>query len=427
MLRRLILLIVAGSCLAQDSTIRVDVRQVLVPVVVTDKKGHHVGGLRASDFKIFEDGIEQQIASFSSDTTNSVDDIAALSKPASAAAPRHTYVICIDTLHASSSSAAHIRQALENLFEKEKATASQNDSQYVLIGIGRQLQVFEAATTSPIAVLLKLRSAAFQAAMSGLDATALTAQLQNIGRRIDEFCRRCTCGSRSGRCDSEIDSLKQNIDAEAQRWIAPTNALLEQFKAVVEQLSRLPTARTLILFSDGFNTDPKREFYSAVSTYLPQFKLADSKEVAPLLRDALEIASGRNVIIDAIDSRSAAPPSISSIGSMDSGPATDMLGTNRPARNTAPQATPIATTKPITLEPSASMEQLAQTTGGLYFREGGDLLKQFRTALTDGREYYLLAYVPKNDTRDGRFRSITVEVRNKKLNIRAKSGYWAAQ
>ena len=92
---------------------------------------------------------------------------------------------------------------------------------------------------------------------------------------------RCTRGPPTN-CDAEIDTLKQSIDAEADRWTAPTNALLEQFKNVVEELAKLPTGRTLILVSDGFNIDPKREFYRVVSTYLPnspQFKLDDAKHI----------------------------------------------------------------------------------------------------------------------------------------------------
>jgi len=54
------------------------------------------------------------------------------------------------------------------------------------------------------------------------------------------------------------------------------------------------------------------------------------------------------------------------------------------------------------------------------------MLKQFRSALADGREYYVLAYRPKNSAQDGKFRSITVEANDKKLSVRAKSGYWAA-
>ena len=42
------------------------------------------------------------------------------------------------------------------------------------------------------------------------------------------------------------------------------------------------------------------------------------------------------------------------------------------------------------------MDQLARATGGVYYHEGADMLKEFRSALADGREFYVLAYVPKN-------------------------------
>ncbi len=444
MRRRLILLITSWSLFAQDTTIRVDVQQVLVPVVVTDKKGHYTAGLHASDFRIFEDGVQQEIAAFSSDTAGAVDDIGALSKPssggvapaqgASQAGPRHTFVICIDTLHASTANAARTREALESLFEKEKPAGAQ----YVLIGIGRQLQVLQPATTNPLAILLKIRGAAFQSAMAGIDASAMAAQLQNIRSRMDEFCKRCACGTRSshGNCDSEIDTLKQSVDGEADRWTAPTMGLREQFKSVVEELAKLPTGRTLILVSDGFNIDPKREFYAAVLAYLPnrpQFKLEESKDVDPGLRDAVKVASERNVTIYTVDSRGGSAPSLASIGAMDagsgSGATSGDLGPrnqNPPVRAGSLQNAAGTQTNPFASAESATMEQLARATGGVYFHDGSDMLKQFRSALADGREYYVLAYRPKNSAQDGKFRSITVETTDKKLNIRAKSGYWAA-
>jgi VWFA-related protein len=388
-----------------------------------------VGGLKSSDFKIFEDGIEQDLAYFSSDSAASVDDVSTLAKAPARTGPRHSFVICIDALHTSAASIARIRGALENLFEKEKSS----DSQYVLISIGRQLQVLQPATMNPLAILMKLRSSAFQSSMGGMDASALAAQLQNIRSRMDAFCQRCACGARSSRgaCESEIDTLKQSIDAEAERWTAPTIALADQFKKVVEELAKLPTGRTLILVSDGFDTDPKREFYATVSAYLPnspQFKGSDS----PSMNEVLKTATDRNVMIHAIDSRGSSA-SLTSSSSMDaSAPAGtsggSILGTTRPA---TPARTDSLRTGPAprspTLEESASMRRLAQATGGIYLHDPSDLLKDFRRAFAEGRQYYLLAYVPKNKTRDGSFRSITVETTDKKLSIRAKPGYWAAQ
>jgi Ca-activated chloride channel homolog len=59
----------AGAVIrAQDSgqrpIFRVKVDMVVLSFQVTDNKGHYVNGLKPTDFKIFEDGIQQQIATF---------------------------------------------------------------------------------------------------------------------------------------------------------------------------------------------------------------------------------------------------------------------------------------------------------------------------------------------------------------------------
>jgi VWFA-related protein len=450
-MRFFFLLVSAGLFAQQPSTapaaaepvIRLDVQQVLVPVLVTDKKGHHASGLRASDFRILEDGAPQEIASFATDTAGAVDDVSALAKPTTDTAttvpgrtgPRRTYVICIDTLHASLANAARVREALEQLFHDEKGT----DAQYVLIGIGRQLQVLQTATANPLAVLLKIRGAGFQAAMGGPDAAALAAQLNNLNTRMEEFCRRCSCGVRSNQrsCDSEIENLKQSVDSEAERWTALSNGMAAQFKSVVEELAKLPTGRTLMLVSGGFNLNPAREFYRAVAAWLPaspQFRVQDTKDIEPRIQDALKIAAERNVTIYGIDSRGSAGPTLSGGGSMDasgSGGGRETQSVIRPSgtpiRSATLQSAPGQSSSVLPLAGSTTMEQLANATGGVYFHDGKDLLKQFRGALADGREYYMLAYVPKNAAADGRFRRITVEVAGKNLNVRAKAGYWAAR
>ena len=437
-----LLLLIAGCSLfaQQDPTIRLDIQQVLVPVIVTDKKGHHVSGLHASDFQIFEDGVPQPIASFSSDTAGAVDDIVALAKSGTTppSGPRRTFVICVDTLHTAPANAARMREALQNLFEKEKP----GDAQYVLIAVGRQMQVLQAATTNPLALLIKLRGPGFQSSMGGLDASALSAELQNLRSRMDEFCKRCACGTRASRatCDSEIDTLKQSVDSVADRWTEPTNGMLEQFTNVVGELAKLPTGRTLILVSDGFNVNPKREFYAAVSAYLPnrpQFRLEETKGPEPALRDALKVAAERNVTIYTIDSRGGATANLASIGPMDAGASAggglSGIGTNRNASAGAPslrsgsiQSAPNPQANSFAADAdSVTMEELAHATGGVYFHEGGDMLKQLRSALADGREYYVLTYTPRNTAQDGKFRRITVETTGRNLNIRAKEGYWA--
>ena len=50
---------------SSPETFKVETRVVLVDAVVTDKKGNYIRGLAAPDFKIWEDGKEQPVSSFS--------------------------------------------------------------------------------------------------------------------------------------------------------------------------------------------------------------------------------------------------------------------------------------------------------------------------------------------------------------------------
>lgn len=72
-----------------------------------------------------------------------------------------------------------------------------------------------------------------------------------------------------------------------------------------------------------------------------------------------------------------------------------------------------------------ALARLARETGGLFFENNNDLLKGIQRAFADGRDYYVLAYIPTNNAFDGKFRKIKVTVKGKKLMITAKSGYWA--
>ena len=51
-------------------TIKVETRVVLVDTVVTDKKGHYIQDLTANNFKVWEDGKEQAVTSFTREDSN---------------------------------------------------------------------------------------------------------------------------------------------------------------------------------------------------------------------------------------------------------------------------------------------------------------------------------------------------------------------
>src|SRR5262249_32620587 len=55
----------APTAVPEGDVVKVDTNLVTIPVSVYDHNGLYISGLRQDDFKIFEDGKEQQIAYFS--------------------------------------------------------------------------------------------------------------------------------------------------------------------------------------------------------------------------------------------------------------------------------------------------------------------------------------------------------------------------
>jgi VWFA-related protein len=305
-----------------------------------------------------------------------------------------------------------------------------------LVALGRQLRVLQTATNNPAVVLSRLRSPTFQPALGGGDAAAFNSELGELKNRMYDFCRRCAaCTTHpSGACDGDVQNLKAGLDAQAERWASLTSELLAQLKSVVRELAKLPTGRTLILVSDGFSLQPAREFYGVAASFLPgdtRFKMPGPRNLEPSLQEVMKAAVERNVRVYAVDSRGVAQSSLTGNGSMDAGAPSDR--TPQSVIRRTPSSNRGGTllsdmdreASSVAFENGSGMQQLAQTTGGVYLHDSNDMVKQFRSVLADGREYYLLGYVPTNRTRDGAFRAIKVEVANQKLHVRAKSGYWA--
>jgi VWFA-related protein len=77
------------------------------------------------------------------------------------------------------------------------------------------------------------------------------------------------------------------------------------------------------------------------------------------------------------------------------------------------------------MEAGGTLSEIAAATGGTAFKNSNDIFAGLERAFADGRQYYVLAYVPGHANSDGKFRAISVRVRDGKLPVNAKRGYWA--
>lgn len=404
---------IGKTAAAGDVTIKVDVRQVLVPVVVTDKEGHHVTGLTQADFKVFEDGAEQKITAFTSERADvSTPPIpgAAPSQPDTVTpagspkplATRRTYVVCLDMMHASFGNFVRVREALQKLFQQEQA----GDSEYVVLALGRTIGIVQNTTSDPAKVLETLGGADFRKIFQQSQQSASRSEIAQYEGELQEV--RAACDAHEIGCNRKAMLPRQARElAEHERFT--TTQFLMQFRSVVEQLAGANGRHTLVLISDGFLMAPGKISFGLLEAYFPEFRSTQTIDrIQDLMEPIFRLAAKGNVPIYTIDSRGLYTP-----------PGYDASrGTLTPEVDRALSS--------FATDEGQTLSEIAAATGGTAFRNSNDLFAGLKKAFADGREYYMLAYVPANEVQDGKFRKIEVRVRDRKALVSAKRGYWAS-
>jgi VWFA-related protein len=429
---------------ASENRIRVEVKQVLVPVVVTDREGHSVTGLSQADFKVFENGVEQKITAFSVEQSGLPKaDIPATGEqlpPATAASPgatpqspaahagvRRTYMICIDTLHASFNRFAAAREALVKLFQQENAPGSQ----YVVVALGASAEMVLNVTSDPTAVLGVFQSKRFQKIFLDGQLGGVNGEMERFRRDLVETREACNLAAMDRvmqpKCESGMSRVNQRAAQIAELDRTLTVGFLREFRALISQLAHAGDRRTVILLSDGFEIEPGREAFALVNAYFPfashclvpptisclQTDLTAATRLEDEFEPILQIAAKSNVTIDTIDSRGLYGQRAFDASNPGNPPNVDGA-VGRTERDAAAAR-------------GNTLVEFAEATGGTAFHDSNNLLGGLRRAFADGRDYYTLAYVSSNASFDGKFRAITVQVRARNAVVNAKRGYWAAQ
>ena len=272
---------------APEATIKVEVRQVLVPVIVTDKEGHHVSGLTRPDFQVFEDGVEQKISGFSVEDAEltaaaavpgmapAPESTAAQAAPAAlpqAAPARRTYLICIDSLHTSFGNLVYVRQALSKLFRSERA----GDSLYAVLALGASTQVVQDTTPDPEKALQAIESKNFQKSFLASQKGSAQAQMLEFRHTLDEVRHACDTGQPECARKTQLPAQANQIALEDRVY---ARSFLSQFYSAVKELSHTTGRRTIVFISDGFQLVPGKQAFELLAAYFPEFQSAALRTV----------------------------------------------------------------------------------------------------------------------------------------------------
>ena len=445
-------LLTARSLLTQSPssplapTIRVETRQVLVPVIVTDHKGHYIRNLGAADFHVYDNGVEQKIVALNTQAGGGpgyfppqpVEIISklpeSLTPPSeSAGLPPSTYLICLDALNSAFGGYGQVRRALEKLFRDQKAS----DARYGLVVLGRQTRIIQNLTSDPAAILAALSDSKLTGAITQSETNIRTPEEVDLTQMLARYCANCDCSGQttpsaqnSSYCSGDWHAIEAWADAHSEQRRFLTVNFLTDLRGRVERLGEVPGKRTIIYVSDGFNVQPGRELFGLIAAYTgSQSVLIENtaKEVEPEIQQIVRSAQRRDISFYTLDSRGLEAMFAFDINHEPSGfDVVHFPFQAHPSPSLGPTYLKVQSDRQtMATEKQSALQELAGETGGYFFHNSNDYLKGLRQALDDGEAYYLLAYSPTSLNADGKFHQIKVNVDQKNLTIRAKKGYYA--
>lgn len=395
-----------------------EVEQVTVDVVVADKQGNPVTGLKKEDFTVLDEGQPQTIVSF--DVIERAAGLApggprgersgrGASRPrvvTNTAGPGdrgRLFVLVFDNLHLSPLNARRAKAAVAAFLDK--GVRDGDGVSLIATGGGAwwTTRVPE-GSADLLAILKSLDGRRFPESatdrMTDYEATRIYAYHDIlVARRVLDRWQRYGSTTRQGIQDARareadrlvpgvIDPYVESRASEAylklKARMGVTFAALER---VLEPLGRSRDRKAVILVSEGFVYDASQEGFQQVA----------------------EAARRANAALYFVDTRG-----------LDGllGGYSAQFGAPIPERDFMAALADVS-------QEGEGAAALAADTGGFSVRHTNDFAAGVVRVGRESSSYYLLGYNPGDIPRDGRFRKIEVRVRGKRLTVRARRGYYA--
>jgi VWFA-related protein len=391
---------------APAATFPAEVEQVIVDVVVTDKKGVPVEGLTAADLIVEEDGKRQAIETFEAialpaEPTPMEPPPPRISVNTTPEAKRgRTFVIVFDDANITPFKARDAKAAVESFLAN-----GVREGDYVTLlsssGDAWWTSRMNAGREKLLGVLARLDGLYIpnQARDRITDWEAMQIHVyrnRNVGvqvyQRLKEFGIVQDRPGVDPRRDITVMTEDPFVTSRAAevyyRAQARNQGTLNAIERALNGLSEAQGRKSLVLVSEGFIYDPN----------MPEF------------REVSEASRRANTVIYFLNARGLDPMP------------TDLT----PAFATALPQADLGYVFQETYNAVEGPESVASESGGFTIRNTNDLASGIQRIADETRVYYLLGYTPTNLARDGKFRRIKVELRDGKgRTVRARKGYYA--
>jgi len=363
-------------------TLRVNSDLVLTNVVVRDKKGSVIQGLKQSDFTVLENGKPQKVTSF--DFQN-VDEVAALNEKQAmgqsnmeqlltkngqvneAALRNHRLIVMFfDVISMQPEDVTRAVDAAKKYVNTQMGPADL----VALMSLNTSLTLDQDFTTDKPALIK---------ALSMYDAT----DAQGFA-----------AGNQGGTTNGTSDSSADFTADESEFNDLNTDRELYAIQTIAQSLSRINQKKAMLYFSGGLTRQ--------------------GIENQASLRAATNAAVKSNLSIYSVDS--AGLQAITPFGDATTGSLRGTAAYNGVAVQNGLDAN---------FQSQETLSTLSADTGGKAFFDSNDFGAAFQQVQRDTAQYYVLGFRSTNTVRDGTFRKLTVKVNVPNAKLEYRPGYYA--
>jgi len=382
----------ASQASQQTPTFKTQVEFVEVDALVTDQQGNFVRDLTKNDFQVFEDGKRQTISTFSLvdipierfdrplfSPTPIERDVQSNERPFDG----RVYVMILDDLHVAPQRTARVRTAARQFIQQRLGA---NDLMAVIFTGGRSQDAQEFTSSKRL-----LLNAVDKFTGQKLESAVVT--------RNNEYFRQRDTGL-TGRVD----------DPNEQERVFKIRSTLTSLRQVADWFGGVHGRRkTMLFFSEGIDYD-LTDIIRGVDA--PQ---SSATTIMADIQDAIAATARSNVSIYSIDPRGLTD------GSEDAISVGQFADQDDPTAGRGIGLGGLANELRVSQD---SLRQLSDQSGGFAAVNRNDFSSAFERIVRDNSSYYVLAYYPPSDKRDGKFHSIEVRVVDRPgLVVRSRRGY----
>ena len=388
---------------SDQGKVKITTGEVLLDMVVRDKKGRIVKDLKASDVEVYEDGAPQKLESFRL-ITRAAEAEADKAKAATGDQTKQPAV--------PESGFSTVAMVFDNLTPDSRRYACQAAKAYANENVKSKDYV-----------------GVFALGLSLAPVQSFTRDMELTKKAIDQVeTMAYNTNIKPGTGQDLINKAEKMPDLNdhsEKLWALFRSKMVEAFEKLELQRKGLVTVNSLMAIIEAQKDMAGRK---AILFFADEVDI--TPETSQQFAEVTSAANKGNVTIYTVDAAGLRAESQTTES------ARNQRILSERARNRADAGGPVlgqAVLKDMEKNESivnnsarGRLEQLALWTGGFVVSDTNDMAKRLGRVDEELRTYYLMSYVTTNQNLDGKFRRIEVKLKRSDLVVQSRKGYYAA-